>query len=77
MRPNITEFNNTPVEILMFSFPEMLLNVSFVFVCGRDELTHCGTVAQYGDKNPNIDSGNGLLSDVTKPLPEPMMTDHQ
>ena len=25
----------------------------------------------------NIGSGNGLLPDHTKPLPEPMLTDHQ
>ena len=25
----------------------------------------------------NLDSGNGLLPDDTKPLPEPMLTDHQ
>ena len=25
----------------------------------------------------NIGSGNGLLHDGTKPLPEPMLTDHQ
>ena len=25
----------------------------------------------------NIDSGNSLLPDGTKPLPEPMLTDHQ
>ena len=25
----------------------------------------------------NIASGNGLLPDGTKPLPEPMLTDHQ
>ena len=25
----------------------------------------------------NIDSGNGLLPNGTKPLPEPMLTDHQ
>ena len=25
----------------------------------------------------NISSGNGLLPDGTKPLPEPMLTDHQ
>ena len=25
----------------------------------------------------NIGSGNGLLPDGTKPLPEPMLTDHQ
>ena len=24
----------------------------------------------------NIGSGNGLLADSTKPLPEPMLTDH-
>ena len=25
----------------------------------------------------NIDSGDGLLPNGTKPLPEPMLTDHQ
>ena len=25
----------------------------------------------------NIGSGNGLVPDGTKPLPEPMLTDHQ
>ena len=32
----------------------------------------------YGDKIwVNMDSGNGLLSDGTKPLPEPVLTIHQ
>ena len=34
-------------------------------------LTHCGPVMPYGDI-----SGNGLLSDSTKPLTEPMLTNH-
>ena len=43
-----------------------------------DELTHCGLVMPY-DKGiwVNIPSGNGLLPDGTKPLPEPMLTYHQ
>ena len=40
-------------------------------------LTHSGLVAPYGDKIwVNIGSGNGLLPDGTKPLPEPMLTDY-
>ena len=31
----------------------------------------------YGDIWVNIGSGNGLLPDGTKPLPEPMLTYHQ
>ena len=38
----------------------------------RFALTHCGLVMPYGD----IDSGNGLLPDATKPLSEPMLTYH-
>ena len=41
-------------------------------------LTHCGLVTPYGDRDlVNIGSGNGLLPDGTKPLPEPMLTYHQ
>ena len=41
-------------------------------------LTHCGLMTPYGDEIwVNIGSGNGLLPDGTKPLPEPMLTDHQ
>ena len=37
-------------------------------------LTYCGLVTPYGDKvQVNIGSGNGLLPDGTKPLPEPML----
>ena len=36
-----------------------------------DHLTHCGPVTPYGNW-VNIDSGNGLLPDGTKPSPEPM-----
>ena len=38
-------------------------------------LTHCGLVAPYIWFN--IGSGNDLLPDGTKPLPEPMLTCHQ
>ena len=46
-------------------------------------LTHCarGLVTAYGNTWTeiwvNIASGNGLLPDGTKPLPEPMLADHQ
>ena len=40
-------------------------------------LTHCCLVTPYGDRVlVNIGSGNGLLPDGTKPLPEPMLTNH-
>ena len=38
-------------------------------------LTHCGLVAP--EIWVNIGSGNGLLPDGNKLLPEPMLTDHQ
>ena len=53
----------------------------------REEmLTHCGLMTPCGDEEwrlkvtwiwVNISSGNGLLPDGTKPLPEPMLTCHQ
>ena len=40
-----------------------------------ETLTHCDL---YGDKAwVNIGSGNGLVPDSTKPLPEPILTNHQ
>ena len=40
--------------------------------------TLCGLVTPYvAEIWVNIGSGNGLLPDGTKPLPEPMLTDHQ
>ena len=42
------------------------------------DLTHCGLVTTYGDIDlVNIGSGNGLMPDGTKPLPEQMLTYHQ
>ena len=39
---------------------------------------HCGLVTPYGDIIlVNNGSGNGLLPDGTKPLPEPMFTYHE
>ena len=45
-------------------------------IYSNDSLTHCGLVTPYGDMEiwVNIGSGNGLLPDGTKPLPEPMLT---
>ena len=39
-------------------------------------LTHCSLVLPYGDI-VNIGSGNGLVPDGNKLLPEPMLTYHQ
>ena len=36
-------------------------------------LTHGGLLMQYG----NSGLGNGLMPDGTKPLPEPVLTNHQ
>ena len=42
------------------------------------QLTHWGLVTPNDDRDlGQIGSGNGLLPDGTKPLPEPMLTDHQ
>ena len=36
--------------------------------------THCGVVKPYGDIDlDHIGSGNGLVTDGTKPLPEPIL----
>ena len=44
---------------------------------GARELTHCGLGTPYRDiEMVNIGSGNGLLPDGTKPLPEPVSTSH-
>ena len=43
-------------------------------------ITHCDLVTPYGEIDlswTNVDSGNSLLLDDTKPLPEPMLTNHQ
>ena len=51
--------------------------MSVVFLIDRGYLTHCGLVTPYGDIIwVNIGSGNGLLPEGTKPLPEPMLTYH-
>ena len=40
--------------------------------------TLCGLVTPYGDVDRvNIESGNGLIPDGTKPIPEPMLTSDQ
>ena len=39
-------------------------------------LSHCGLVMSYG-VNITLDIANGLLPHGTKPLPEPMLTNHQ
>ena len=42
------------------------------------KLTHCGLVMPYGELDLGQQgSGNGLVPDGTKPLPEPMLTYHQ
>ena len=47
-------------------------------LCQFNGLTHCGPLTPYGTQIPvNIGSGNGLLPDGTKPLPEPTLTYYQ
>ena len=47
-------------------------------MCVPHREKNCGLVMPYGDRTlVNIGSGNGLVPDGTKPLPEPMLTDHQ
>ena len=49
---------------------------SYVRLLKRVVLSHCGPVTPYGDIYiwVSIGSGNGLLSDGTKPLPEPILS---
>ena len=63
-----------------------ILDVSLIFANlrfqlhfpGAFALTHSGLVTPYATKLwAYIGSGNGLLPDGTKPLPEPMLIDHQ
>ena len=43
----------------------------------RNALFHCGLVTPIGVNIwVNIGSGNGLLRDDTKPLPQPMLTNN-
>ena len=46
---------------------------------GHNELIHCGLVMPYGDIKIwiNVSSGNGFVSNGTKPLPEPVFSNHQ
>ena len=52
-------------------FENVVCNMSAILF--RPYLTRCGLEMQY----VNIGSGNGLLPDGTKPLPEPVLTYHQ
>ena len=60
--------------------PEPMLTQIYVSKCaslGLNELTHCDFVTPYVNINlGQYWSGNGLLLDDTKPLPEPMLTYH-
>ena len=40
-------------------------------------LIHCGLVTPYADTDLGLDSGNGLVTNGNKPLPEIMLTYHQ
>ena len=67
---------------IQFSFEKMHLKMSSAkwqpFYWGLNVLTHCGLVMSYGILDSiNIGSGNGLLPDGTKPLPEQVLTNHQ
>ena len=52
--------------------PELFFKIFTEYIMGSSKgLTHCGLGMPYG---VNTCSGNALLPDGTKPLPEPMMT---
>ena len=56
----------------------ILLDPHYYKIFQSFKLTHCGLVMSYGDRNlVNNGSGNGLLPDSTKSLPEPMLTNDQ
>ena len=55
-----------------------VLHLSVWWGYGTDlTLTHCSLVTPYGEILVNTDPDNGLLPDGTKPLPEPMLINHQ
>ena len=58
--------------------------VNFIYRCPvfkwvTETLTNCGlvTICRHRSGSTLVEVGNGLLPDGTKPLPEPMLTDHQ
>ena len=60
-------------KIAIFFKPRWLDNRTFhTYTWDAPSLTHCGLVTK--QIWVNIGSGNGLLPDGTKPLPEPMLT---
>ena len=76
------DINNVANDIYRHNFPGVKLKqrsieVMYIHVY----ITHWGLVMPFGDidlgQQLNIGSGNGLLPDGTKPLPEPMLTYHQ
>ena len=67
-----------PSPETMFTSVNIILLKLFSHLSGANELPHCGLVTPFGALIWfNNASGNGLLPDGTKPLPEPMLTNHQ
>ena len=66
--------NHVAFSCVVCSYETCVLS-KYLYVCWQFtlHLTHYDLLTSY----VNIGSGNGLLSDVTKPLPEPMLTYHQ
>ena len=68
---NAMYVNNT--NNMMFSRFRWRVHEPFCEMGLLCHLTHCGLLTPYGDMElVNIGSGNGLLLDGTKPLPEPI-----
>ena len=62
----------------IFTNSTVITQIFFVTCDKAMKLTHWGLVTPYGDIDlVNIGSGNGLLPDGTKPLPESMLTYHK
>ena len=82
MGPSAAHFSENLILIQHVSITEMDLKTFATkyrsFWSSLDVLTHSGLMRPYGDMIcVNIDLGNGLLSDGTKPLQEPMLTYRQ
>ena len=65
-------------QVRQYKIVAWLMIDKLYIVIFEEKLTHWGRVMPYGDSDlVNIGSGNGLLPDGTKPLPEQMLTYHQ
>ena len=79
--PYGTNFSEILIEIITFSFTKMSLKVSSAkwrpLCLGLNELTHWGLVTTYSIMNLVSIGSSKIMANITKPLPESMLTNHQ